>query len=51
MLIEHDMGVVFNLADHITVLDRGSVLAGQRTPAEIGANEAVVGAAYLGQAA
>ncbi len=49
VLIEHDMGVVFNLADRITVLDRGSVLA-EGTPAEIGANEAVQ-AAYLGQAA
>jgi branched-chain amino acid transport system ATP-binding protein len=49
VLIEHDMGVVFNLADRITVLDRGKVLA-EGTPAEIGANEAVQ-AAYLGQAA
>jgi branched-chain amino acid transport system ATP-binding protein len=49
VLIEHDMGVVFNLADRIMVLDRGRVLA-EGTPAEIGANEAVQ-AAYLGQAA
>jgi branched-chain amino acid transport system ATP-binding protein len=49
VLIEHDMRVVFNLADRIMVLDRGKVLA-EGTPAEIGANEAVQ-AAYLGQAA
>ena len=49
VLIEHDMRVVFNLADRIMVLDRGRVLA-EGTPAEIGANEAVQ-AAYLGQAA
>ncbi|HTZ37617.1 MAG TPA: ABC transporter ATP-binding protein [Stellaceae bacterium] len=49
VLIEHDMRVVFHLADRIMVLDRGRVLA-EGTPAEIGANEAVQ-AAYLGQAA
>jgi branched-chain amino acid transport system ATP-binding protein len=49
VLIEHDMRVVFNLADRIMVLDQGSVLA-QGTPVEIAANEAVQ-AAYLGKAA
>jgi branched-chain amino acid transport system ATP-binding protein len=49
VLIEHDMRVVFNLADRIMVLDQGSVLA-QGTPAEIAADEAVQ-AAYLGKAA
>ena len=49
VLIEHDMRVVFNLADRIMVLDQGSVLA-QGTPQEIAANEAVQ-AAYLGKAA
>ena len=49
VLIEHDMRVVFNLADRITVLDQGAVLA-EGTPEEIAANSAVQ-AAYLGQAA
>jgi branched-chain amino acid transport system ATP-binding protein len=49
VLIEHDMRVVFNLADRITVLDQGSFLA-EGTPDEIAANEAVQ-SAYLGQAA
>jgi branched-chain amino acid transport system ATP-binding protein len=49
VLIEHDMRVVFHLADRITVLDQGAVLA-EGTPEEIAANNAVQ-AAYLGQAA
>jgi len=49
VLIEHDMRVVFHLADLIMVLDQGTVLA-QGTPPEIAANEAVQ-AAYLGKAA
>jgi branched-chain amino acid transport system ATP-binding protein len=49
VLIEHDMRVVFNLADRIMVLDQGAVLA-QGTPHEIAANETVQ-AAYLGKAA
>ena len=47
VLIEHDMQIVFRLADIITVLDRGAMLA-SGTPAEIAANEAVQ-AAYLGK--
>jgi len=47
ILIEHDMRVVFNLADSITVLDRGNLLA-QGTPDQIAASEAVQ-AAYLGE--
>jgi branched-chain amino acid transport system ATP-binding protein len=49
VLIEHDMRVVFHLADRITVLDQGSFLA-EGTPKEIAANAAVQ-SAYLGQAA
>jgi branched-chain amino acid transport system ATP-binding protein len=49
VLIEHDMRVVFHLADRISVLDQGKLLA-EGTPAEIGDNEAVQ-AAYLGKAA
>jgi branched-chain amino acid transport system ATP-binding protein len=49
VLIEHDMRVVFNLADRITVLDQGGFLA-EGAPKEIAANEAVQ-AAYLGKAA
>jgi branched-chain amino acid transport system ATP-binding protein len=49
VLIEHDMRVVFHLADRITVLDQGKLLA-EGTAQEIAANEAVQ-AAYLGKAA
>jgi branched-chain amino acid transport system ATP-binding protein len=49
VLIEHDMRVVFNLADRITVLAEGSMLA-DGTPQQIGDNPAVQ-AAYLGAAA
>jgi branched-chain amino acid transport system ATP-binding protein len=49
VLIEHDMRVVFHLADRIMVLAEGTMLA-EGTPAEIAANEAVQ-TAYLGKAA
>ena len=49
VLIEHDMRVVFHLADRIMVLDQGKFLA-EGSPEEIAANEAVQ-TAYLGQAA
>ena len=49
VLIEHDMRVVFHLADRIMVLAEGATLA-EGTPPEIAANE-IVQAAYLGKAA
>jgi branched-chain amino acid transport system ATP-binding protein len=49
VLIEHDMRVVFHLADRIMVLDQGKFLA-EGTPPEIAANKAVQ-TAYLGQVA
>jgi branched-chain amino acid transport system ATP-binding protein len=48
VLIEHDMRVVFHLADHISVLAEGRLLA-EGTPKEIGENEHVQNA-YLGKA-
>ena len=49
VLIEHDMRVVFNLADKITVLAEGRMLA-EGNPQQIADNEAVQ-TAYLGKAA
>jgi branched-chain amino acid transport system ATP-binding protein len=46
VMVEHDMGVVFGLADRISVLVYGKVLA-CGTPAEIRGNP-VVQEAYLG---
>jgi len=48
VLIEHDMRVVFNLADKISVLDQGKLLA-EGTPSDI-AGDPHVQAAYLGKA-
>jgi branched-chain amino acid transport system ATP-binding protein len=47
VMVEHDMGVVFGLADKIAVLVYGEVIACD-TPANIRANAAVQ-AAYLGE--
>jgi branched-chain amino acid transport system ATP-binding protein len=47
-LIEHDMGVVMDLADRVVVLDYGRKI-GDGTPHEVRANQAVIDA-YLGVA-
>jgi len=48
LLVEHDMEVVFKLADNITVLHRGRVIA-DGAPAAVRAS-AEVRSAYLGGA-
>src|SRR5439155_1062109 len=47
LLVEHDMDVVFNLADRVTVLNFGQVIA-EGSPAEVRANVDVQ-TAYLGE--
>jgi branched-chain amino acid transport system ATP-binding protein len=49
LIIEHDMSVVFNLADRISVLVYGQIIASDE-PAKIKASRAVQ-EAYLGTAA
>ncbi|MDN5858978.1 MAG: ABC transporter ATP-binding protein [Pseudonocardia sp.] len=49
LLIEHDVGFVTRLADRVTVLDLGAVIA-EGSPAEISSDERVI-SAYLGDGA
>jgi branched-chain amino acid transport system ATP-binding protein len=46
LLVEHDMGMVMDLSDHVVVLNFGEVIAGGR-PEEVSGHPEVV-RAYLG---
>ena len=49
MLIEHDMGVVMDISDHVVVLDYGRKIA-DGTPDEVRARSRRSSTAYLGVA-
>jgi len=49
LLIEHDMGMVMDISDHVVVLNFGQVIA-QGTPAQVRAHPEVI-RAYLGEQA
>jgi branched-chain amino acid transport system ATP-binding protein len=46
LMVEHDMGIVMDISDHVCVMNEGCKIA-EGTPAQVALNEAVV-AAYLG---
>ncbi len=47
LIVEHNLKLVFEICDHIYVLDQGRILA-EGPPAAIAADERVI-AAYMGQ--
>jgi branched-chain amino acid transport system ATP-binding protein len=46
LMVEHDMGIVMDISDHVCVMNQGRKIA-EGAPAEVASDEAVI-AAYLG---